>query len=82
MLKDRGDLLKYALSDAIAAAASTVRAVANTVTLRERVDEDAVERLRRLPEDPWKLSESLPQDFSVMSDLGASTPVDWHKTKP
>jgi hypothetical protein len=81
MLKTRGDLLKFALSGAIKAAASTTRAIANTVMLREGIAEDAVDRLRQLPDDPWKLAEPLPQHFGVMSDLGASTPVDWHKPK-
>jgi hypothetical protein len=83
MLKDRGDLLKYALSDAIASAAWEMRVIANTGTIRERVAEDAVEHLRRLPDDPWKLAEPLPQNFSVASSgLGNSMPSGWCKPKP
>lgn len=79
MLKSRADLLDTPCP--IKSAAWAMRVIANTVSIRECVAEDAVDRLQRLPDDPRKLAEPLPQDFKVMSDLGASTPPDWCKPK-
>jgi hypothetical protein len=51
MLKDRGDLLKYALADALKRAAKIVRGLRAglTVSEREAVAEQAVVEIRNLP---------------------------------
>jgi hypothetical protein len=79
MLRDRGDQLKYAIAHALYGAARIVRGLRTTLTVgqREDVAEAAVNELRKLPDDPWKLSDPLPKTWGVMSDLGASTPEDW-----
>jgi len=61
MLKDRGDLLKYALAGALKRAAKIVRGLRAglTVSEREAVAEQAVTEIRNLPNDPWKLNERL-----------------------
>jgi hypothetical protein len=84
MLRDRGDQLKYAIANALSGAARIVRGLRTTLTVgqREDVAEAAVNELRALPNDPWKLSEPLPKSWGVMSDLGASTPEGWCRTKP
>ena len=84
MLRDRGDQLKYAIANALSGAARIVRGLRTTLTVgqREDVAEAAVNELRALPNDPWKLSEPLPKSWGVMSDLGASTPEGWCRTQP
>jgi hypothetical protein len=79
MLRDRGDQLKYALSNALGRAVKVVRGlrVALPVGEREIVAEQAVGELRALPGDPWKLNEDLPRNWGVMTDLGAPTPEGW-----
>ena len=79
MLRDRGDLLKYALAHALKGTAKIVRgaSLALTVTEREAVAARAVAEIRNLPDDPWKLNEELPKDWGIMPDLGASTPDGW-----
>jgi len=83
MLKDRGDLLKYALAGALKRAAKIVRGLRAglTVSEREAVAEQAVTEIRNLPNDPWKLNEGLQHGWGINPDLGASTPDDWHKPK-
>ena len=84
MLKNRGDLLKYALADALKGAAKIVRGLRAglTVSEREAVAEHAVDEIRSLP-DPWKLAERLPHDWhmgvSAANYRGGSTPDDWAK---
>jgi hypothetical protein len=75
MLRDRGDLLKYALADALMIAAKVVRGLRTglTVSEREMVADAAVDVVRKLPDDPWKLAEPLPQYYGPMKDLGAPT---------
>jgi hypothetical protein len=51
--------------------------VALPVGERELVAEQAVNELRALPDDPWKLSQELPRNRGVMADLGAPTPDGW-----
>jgi hypothetical protein len=82
MLRDRGDLLKYALSDALRKAVKIVRGLRAGLPMAEReaVAEAAVADLRKLPDDPWKLAEPLP--VRTMDDLGAPTPGDWCQPKP
>lgn len=84
MLRDRGDELKYAIARALHGAARIVRGLRATLTVGEREDvaEAAVNELRNLPNDPWKLSEPLPKRWGVMSDLGAPTADDWCRPKP
>jgi hypothetical protein len=81
MLRDRGDLLKYALSHALKDAAKYVRGLRTTLPVaeRERVADAAVDIVRKLPDDPWKLAEPLPQYSGPMKDLGAPTPEGWFK---
>jgi hypothetical protein len=81
MLKDRGDLLKYAIANALKHAVKYVRGLATglPVTEREKVADAAVDVLRQLPDDPWKLAERLPQYSGPMADLGAPTPENWFK---
>jgi hypothetical protein len=58
------------------AAAKVVRGLRSGLTGSERqaaADAD-VEVVRKLPDDPWKLVEPLPQHFGPVKDLGASTP--------
>jgi hypothetical protein len=88
MLKDRGDVLKYALSRALKNVAKIVRGlrVGLTVGEREAVAEEAVGEIRALPDDPWKLSEELPRDWNRTAVGGAeyrggSTPDGWCKPK-
>jgi hypothetical protein len=83
MLRTRGDLLKYALADALKRAAKIVRGLRAglTVSEREAVAEQAVAEIRSLPDDPWKLKDELQHDWDINPDLGASTPDDWHKPK-
>jgi hypothetical protein len=84
MLRDRGDQLKYAIAHALAGAVKIVRGLRTGLTVgeRENVAEAAVKELRQLPDDPWKLSEPLPQHReTVMQDLGAGTTHDWCKMK-
>jgi len=83
MLSTRGDLLKYALADALKRAVKVVRGlrIGLTVGEREAVAEHAVTEIRNRPDDPWKLNEKLQHDWSINPDLGASTPPDWHKPK-
>jgi hypothetical protein len=63
MLRDRGDQLKYAIAHALLSASKIVRGLRAglTVSERENVVEAAVNQIRALPNDPWKLSEPLPQ---------------------
>jgi hypothetical protein len=84
MLKDRGDQLKYAIANALPSAARVVRGLRATLTVSQREDvaEAAVNELRTLPDDPWKLGEPLPKSWGVMSDLGASTSHDWCRSEP
>jgi hypothetical protein len=64
MLRDRGDVLKYALANALKEATKIVRGGRGglTVSEREGVAEQAATEIRNLPDDPWKLSEELPHD--------------------
>ena len=82
MLRDRGEVLKYALADAFKSAAKIVRGLRAglTVSEREAVAEFAVAEIRNLPDDPWKLSEELPRDWGV-GPMGHSTPDDWCRPK-
>jgi hypothetical protein len=82
MLGDRGDQLKYAIASALSGAARVVRGLRATLTVSQREDvaEAAVNELRTLPDDPWKLSEPLPKSWGVMSDLGASICEKAHLT--
>ena len=75
MLKTRGDLLKYAIVDALGSAARIVRGLRQglTVSEREAVAERAVTELRQLPVDPWKLNEPLPQ----VREVAAHPTPDW-----
>jgi hypothetical protein len=81
MLRDRGDLLKYALAKALAVGAKVVRGARQGLPVGERelIAEAAVNEIRALPDDPWKLAEPLPQHRGIMSDLGAPTPDGWSK---
>jgi hypothetical protein len=36
---------------------------------------------RNRPDDPWKLNEKIPHDWSIDPDLGALTPDNWRKPK-
>jgi hypothetical protein len=53
MLKDRGDLLKYALADALNGVAKIVRGASASLTVSEReaVAERAITEMRNLPAD-------------------------------
>jgi hypothetical protein len=86
MLRDRGDLLKYALSNALKGAAKIVRGlrIGLTVTERESVAEQAVFEIRSLPDDPWKLAEALPIETTPASGdgYGHGMPVGWCNPKP
>ena len=55
ILQTRGDILKYAIVDALGSAAKIVRGLRQglTVSEREAVAEQAVTELRQLPDDPW-----------------------------
>jgi hypothetical protein len=86
MLRDRGDVLKYALANALREAAKVVRGARAglTVSEREAVAERAVTEIRNLPDDPWKLAEQLPHDWnnvavSARGYRGGSTPDNWCK---
>jgi hypothetical protein len=84
MLRDRGDELKYAIARALDGAVRIVRGLRTTLTgyQREQVAEAAVNELRAIADDPWKLSEPLSKTWGAMSDLGASTADDWCQPKP
>jgi hypothetical protein len=81
MLRDRGDLLKYAISDALMRARKIVRGLRQglTVSEREAVAEAAVDELRALPDDPWNLKEKLPMPEGPA--IGHGSPDNWHKPK-
>jgi hypothetical protein len=82
MLRNRGDQLKYAIASALARASKVIRGLRTglTVSEREAVAEVAVNDLRSLADDPWKLAEPLPLYKTGMSDLGAPIPPQgWSK---
>jgi hypothetical protein len=79
-LETRADLLKYALAAALRTAAKIVRGARQGLTAseRERLAQAAVDTVRNLPDDPWKLTEPLPKRWGVMTDLGSPTPDGWY----
>jgi hypothetical protein len=85
MLRDRGDLLKYALAHALQGAAKIVRGLTLRINVMEReaVAEQAVTEIRNLAGDPWKLAEKLPIETTPASGdgYGHGMPSDWSNPK-
>jgi hypothetical protein len=85
MLRDRGDLLKYAIAHALQGAAKIVRGLTLRINVAEReaIAEQAVTEIRNLPDDPWKLAEKLPIETTPASGAGYGhgMPSGWCKPK-